>query len=79
MRIVRVMPNTPALVGAGAASLTPNSACTDVDKQIAELIFNSIGITYECKESLVDAVTGLSGSGPAYGFMFIEAMVDGAV
>ena len=49
-RIVRVMPNTPALVGAGVASLTPNSACTAVDRKIAEMIFSSIGVTYECVE-----------------------------
>ena len=67
-RVIRVMPNTPALVGAGA------SACA-----LAAKLLEAVGIACEVKEPLLDAVTGLSGSGPAYGFIMIEALSDGAV
>lgn len=74
-RIVRAMPNTPALVGAGATALCGNKAATDADRAAARALFDSVGITWEAPhESLLDPVTGLSGSGPAYLFAFIEAL-----
>lgn len=78
-RIVRVMPNTPALVGAGAAGFTRGKLATADDAQTVERMFNTVGIASEVPESLLDAVTGLSGSGPAYAFEIIEALSDGGV
>ncbi len=79
MRIVRVMPNTPALVLAGASALSKNSMATREDMEYALGIFSAIGTCVELEEKLLDAVTGLSGSGPGYVFAFIEAMIDGGV
>jgi len=74
-RIVRAMPNTPALVGAGATALCGNTGANAADRAAARALFDSVGITWEApEESLLDAVTGLSGSGPAYLFAFIEAL-----
>jgi pyrroline-5-carboxylate reductase len=73
-RIVRAMPNTPALVRTGATGLAKGSYATPEDLERAEAIFKSVGITISVDESLLDAVTGLSGSGPAYVFAFIEAL-----
>lgn len=74
-RIVRSMPNTPALVGTGATGLVANAACTASDKQLAEHILSAVGIVvWIDSESQMDAVTALSGSGPAYGFLLAEAM-----
>lgn len=78
-RIIRVMPNTPALVLAGASALSPNAAASDDDLQFALDIFAAIGSCVHLPENLLDAVTGLSGSGPGYVFTFIEAMIDGGV
>ena len=78
-RIVRAMPNTPALVGEGAAAFALGKKATDADADFTEKLFGSIGIVYEVKESLLDTVTGLSGSGPAYVYTFIEALADGAL
>lgn len=78
-RIIRVMPNTPALVLAGASALSPNSLATREDVATAVQIFSAIGTCLEVDEKQLDAVTGLSGSGPGYVFAFIEAMVDGGV
>ena len=79
MKIARVMPNTPALVGAGMAALTPtpNMSAEEVDEIAA--IFNSFGRCERVPENLMDAVTAVSGSGPAYIYMVIEAMADAAV
>jgi len=79
IRIIRVMPNTPALVLAGASALSPNAQAGPADVLAALDIFSSIGTCVEVDEDLLDAVTGLSGSGPGYIFIFIEAMIDGGV
>lgn len=78
-KIVRVMPNTPALVGEGMSSITPNELVTDDELADVLRIFNSLGKAEVLSESLIDAVVGVSGSAPAYIFMLIEAMADGAV
>ncbi|MHB8790865.1 MAG: pyrroline-5-carboxylate reductase [Desulfobulbaceae bacterium] len=79
VRIIRVMPNTPALVLAGASALASNSRATAEDVAAAKEILAAIGTCVEVSEPLLDAVTGLSGSGPGYVFAFIEALVDGGV
>lgn len=78
-RIVRAMPNTPALVGSGMTALSRSEYVTDDDYRAVESIFSCIGLVQEVPEHLMDAVTGLSGSGPAYVYMFIEALADGGV
>ena len=78
-RVVRVMPNTPALVGASASAFALGKSAITEDAQLAQKLFSSVGIAYQVKESLLDAVTGLSGSGPAYVFLMIEALSDGGV
>ena len=78
-RIVRVMPNAPALVLAGAAGIAKGEHATADDLQIAETIFSAIGKAVVVEEKHLDAVTGLSGSGPAYVFLFIEALADAGV
>ncbi len=79
MRIIRVMPNTPALVLAGASALSGNSNVSKEDMAVGQQIFSAVGTSVEVPEDLLDAVTGLSGSGPGYVFTFIEAMIDGGV
>jgi pyrroline-5-carboxylate reductase len=78
-RVVRTMPNTPAVVDAGATAIAKGSHATDADVALAEKIFGSVGVTVVLEESQLDAVTGLSGSGPAYIFMIIEALSDAGV
>mmetsp|Transcript_1491 Transcript_1491/g.2197 ORF Transcript_1491/g.2197 Transcript_1491/m.2197 type:complete len:282 (-) Transcript_1491:498-1343(-) len=78
-RVVRVMPNTPCLVGEGAAGFAMGSKCTEADRGLVNTIFGSFGTASELSEVLLNAVTGLSGSGPAYVFQFIEALADGGV
>lgn len=78
-RVVRVMPNTPALVGESASAFARGDAATDADADLALRLLSSVGVALEVKESLLDAVTGLSGSGPAYGYLMIEALSDGGV
>jgi pyrroline-5-carboxylate reductase len=78
-RVIRVMPNTPALVGAGAAALAKGKYATDNDLQTAETILKAIGVTVRVDEKLFDAVTALSGSGPAYVFYVAEAMIQAGI
>jgi pyrroline-5-carboxylate reductase len=78
-RVVRVMPNTPALVLEGASALCASDSCSDADVKGALDIFSAIGRCVRVEEKMMNAVTGLSGSGPAYCFMFLEALADGAV
>jgi len=77
--VVRVMPNTPSLVLAGAAALSGGKNATNDDIALAQSIFNSVGRAVVVEEKLMDAVTGLSGSGPAYVFMIIDALSDAGV
>ena len=78
-RVIRVMPNTPALVLAGAAGLAKGGSATDKDMALALEIFGAVGRAVVVEEKLMDAVTGLSGSGPAYVFMIIDALSDAGV
>jgi pyrroline-5-carboxylate reductase len=78
-RIVRAMPNTPALVGAGACALSPGEHATEEDLELASALFQAVGTATVVEENLLDAVTGLSGSGPAYVFLVIEALSDAGV
>lgn len=78
-RVVRVMPNTPALVGAGASAFALGNSATPADGELAARLLSAVGLALAVKESQLDAVTGLSGSGPAYVYQFIEALSDGGV
>lgn len=78
-RVIRVMPNTPALVGASAAGFALGPSATRSDGELALRLFSAVGVAFQLKETLLDAVTGLSGSGPAYVYQFIEALSDGGV
>lgn len=78
-RLVRVMPNTGCLVGASATAFAVGGACTEADADYVDRLFRSVGVVFRLPESLLDAVTGLSGSGPAYVFQIIEALSDGGV
>ncbi len=79
VRVLRVMPNTPAMVFECASAFSSDTQFTDEEKSISEQLFNSIGIVEWVPEKAMDVVCGLSGGGPAYVAMFIEAMADGAV
>jgi pyrroline-5-carboxylate reductase len=78
-RVIRVMPNTPALVGRAASAFALGKCATPADGELARRLLSAVGIAFQVKEPLLDAVTGLSGSGPAYVFQFIEALSDGGV
>lgn len=78
-RVIRVMPNTPAIVMEGASALSPGQGVVDADMAIAKEIFDAVGTSVIVEENYLDAVTGLSGSGPAYVFTFIEALIDAGV
>ena len=77
--VVRAMPNTPALVGAGAAAISPGTTATDDDLAWAEGVLGAVGTVVRVPEALLDAVTGLSGSGPAYVFLVAEALIEAGV
>ena len=79
VRVVRAMPNTPALVGAGATAIAAGKHASETDLATAKALFDAVGITVELDESQLDAVTGLSGSGPAYIFLILEALADAGV
>jgi pyrroline-5-carboxylate reductase len=79
MAVVRAMPNTPALVGAGVAAISPGSAAGPADLEWARGVLEAVGIVVELPETALDAVTGLSGSGPAYVFLVAEALIDAGV
>ncbi|MBI2806956.1 MAG: pyrroline-5-carboxylate reductase [Planctomycetes bacterium] len=78
-RIIRVMPNTPCLVGASASAFAASTTATPADVQLTERLLNSVGRAVQVPEKLLDAVTGLSGSGPAFVAVMIEALADGGV
>lgn len=79
VRVVRAMPNTPALVGAGATAVSAGKYASEADMATARAMFDAVGITVELEEVHLDAVTGLSGSGPAYVFLILEALSDAGV
>lgn len=79
VRVVRAMPNTPALVAAGATAISSGTRATERDLATAKAIFDAVGLTVTLEESHLDAVTGLSGSGPAYIFLILEALADAGV
>lgn len=77
--VVRTMPNTPCLIGAGATALCKGTHATDAHLELARGLFAAVGESVSVDERLMDAVTGLSGSGPAYVYLMIEALADGGV
>jgi pyrroline-5-carboxylate reductase len=78
-RIIRAMPNTPVTLGAGMTAYSPNLNCTEADLHLTETIFQSVGHCYRVEESQMDAITALSGSGPAFVYRLIEALAAAAV
>lgn len=78
-RVIRAMPNTPALVGMGATGVCAGTHATEEDMALSLALLSAVGITEAVDESMMDAVTALSGSGPAFVMLVIEAMADGAV
>jgi pyrroline-5-carboxylate reductase len=79
VRVARAMPNTAAIALAGATGIAPGSRATEQDLEVAKSIFGAVGRSVVLDETLIDAVTGLSGSGPAYIMLIIEALADGGV
>lgn len=79
VRVIRTMPNTPALVGAGATAIAAGTHATSEDLSTAQTLFQSVGTVVKLAETDIDAVTGLSGSGPAYVFAMVEALRDAGV
>jgi pyrroline-5-carboxylate reductase len=79
LAVVRAMPNTPALIGMGAAAISPGATAGEEDLAWAEEVLGAVGVVVRVPETALDAVTGLSGSGPAYVFLVAEAMVEAGV
>jgi pyrroline-5-carboxylate reductase len=79
LAVVRAMPNAPALIGAGAAAISPGSTAGEDDLTWAEEVLGAVGVVVRVPEVVLDAVTGLSGSGPAYVFLVAEAMIEAGV
>ena len=77
--VVRAMPNIAAVIAQAATAMVANAVCTQAHRDIAESLFKGVGEAFWTKESLMDTVTGLSGSGPAYIYMVIEALADGGL
>ena len=78
-RVIRVMPNTPMLVGLGASAVAAGTHATERDLDMIEALFATGSMTVRVQEKMMDAVTGLSGSGPAYLFYLVEAMMDAGI
>ncbi|HNQ87789.1 MAG TPA: pyrroline-5-carboxylate reductase [Verrucomicrobiota bacterium] len=78
-RVIRVMPNAPALVGASMSVYAPGSSATEADAALTDRLLSTLGMAVRLPERLLDAATGLSGSGPAYACIMIEALSDGGV
>ena len=78
-RLIRVMPNTPCLLGASASGFSPSTAATAEDVALVQRLLDAVGKAFQLPEHLLDAVTGLSGSGPAFVYVMIEALSDGGV
>src|SRR5690606_14359472 len=78
-RLVRVMPNTPCLIGLGASCYSRGDSASSEDAAAVEQLLKSVGEAYEVEEAQLDAVTGLSGSGPAFIYTVIEALAEGGV
>jgi pyrroline-5-carboxylate reductase len=79
VRVIRTMPNTPALVGKGAAAYCMGGRCVAGDEEAVASLLGAVGLAVSVPEKFIDAVTGLSGSGPAYVYLIIEALADGGV
>jgi len=79
VRVVRVMPNQPCMVGASASGFALGKSARKEDKELVQRVLDAVGVAYAVDEKLLDAVTGLSGSGPAYVYLIIEALADGGV
>ncbi|MFU8794005.1 MAG: pyrroline-5-carboxylate reductase [Dethiobacteria bacterium] len=78
-KVIRLMPNTPCLIGEGTIALSTGDAVTDDERREVEYLLKSLGLTMRLPEKLMDAATGLSGTGPAYVYLFIETMIDAGV